>query len=118
MALIKCSECGKEISDTAEKCPKCGVRTLVGQLNYEKEKNHKGMEQVGIFSALLNLIGVILTFSSLITIIKNVDEYSGWIKYGWMDISDIISFETGIGLVFGIILLCTGSYMMWKKTQE
>ncbi len=22
--LIKCKECGKEISDTAEKCPNCG----------------------------------------------------------------------------------------------
>lgn len=24
MALIKCSECGKEISDKAQSCPKCG----------------------------------------------------------------------------------------------
>lgn len=24
MALIKCQECGKEISDTARKCPNCG----------------------------------------------------------------------------------------------
>lgn len=24
MALIKCSECGKEISDKADKCPNCG----------------------------------------------------------------------------------------------
>ena len=35
MALIKCPECGKEISDRAKKCPNCGfpikrknVRTL------------------------------------------------------------------------------------------
>lgn len=25
MALIKCKECGKEISDSAEKCPYCGI---------------------------------------------------------------------------------------------
>ncbi|WP_417039619.1 zinc-ribbon domain-containing protein, partial [Clostridium porci] len=24
MSLIKCPECGKEISDKAEKCPGCG----------------------------------------------------------------------------------------------
>ena len=24
MALIKCPECGKEISDAAESCPNCG----------------------------------------------------------------------------------------------
>lgn len=26
MALMKCPECGKEISDTVKKCPKCGMR--------------------------------------------------------------------------------------------
>ncbi len=25
MALIKCPECGKEISDRAARCPKCGI---------------------------------------------------------------------------------------------
>ena len=24
MALVKCNECGKEISDTARQCPNCG----------------------------------------------------------------------------------------------
>lgn len=32
MALIKCPECGKEISDTAKSCPNCG---------YEKERQSK-----------------------------------------------------------------------------
>ena len=26
MALIKCNECGKEISDKAKKCPHCGIK--------------------------------------------------------------------------------------------
>ena len=26
MALIKCSECGKEISDKAKKCPHCDFK--------------------------------------------------------------------------------------------
>ena len=30
MALIKCSECGKEISDSAERCPNCGSLTTKG----------------------------------------------------------------------------------------
>lgn len=29
MALIKCSECGKEISDKAKQCPYCGVENNV-----------------------------------------------------------------------------------------
>ena len=26
MALVKCPECGNEISETAKSCPKCGVK--------------------------------------------------------------------------------------------
>ena len=25
MSLVKCPECGKEVSDMAEKCPQCGI---------------------------------------------------------------------------------------------
>jgi DNA-directed RNA polymerase subunit RPC12/RpoP len=38
MALITCSECKSEISDTASKCPKCGFqlrkpqRSIIGQI--------------------------------------------------------------------------------------
>ena len=31
MALIKCNECGKEISDTAARCPGCGCVTKHGR---------------------------------------------------------------------------------------
>jgi predicted amidophosphoribosyltransferase len=27
MSLVKCKECGQEISDTANKCPNCGAPT-------------------------------------------------------------------------------------------
>tara|TARA_Y100001968_G_scaffold287198_1_gene288438 strand:- start:1962 stop:2228 length:267 start_codon:yes stop_codon:yes gene_type:complete len=37
MALIKCNECGKEISDKATTCPNCGSPTVFA----EKEKNAK-----------------------------------------------------------------------------
>ena len=30
MALIKCSECGKEMSDKATTCPHCGARDKTG----------------------------------------------------------------------------------------
>ena len=33
MALIKCPECGKEISDKAEKCPHCGKILQTKQKN-------------------------------------------------------------------------------------
>lgn len=38
MALIKCPNCGKEISDKAEKCPECGA-SFTANSNVE-EKMH------------------------------------------------------------------------------
>jgi DNA-directed RNA polymerase subunit RPC12/RpoP len=40
MALIKCSECGKEISDKAPACPSCGA-PLAAKLNDEDLKVFK-----------------------------------------------------------------------------
>ncbi len=36
MALIKCSECGKEISDTARICPNCGYRKQLKMTKLDK----------------------------------------------------------------------------------
>ena len=33
MAMIKCAECGAEISDDARACPKCGYRKRVEWIN-------------------------------------------------------------------------------------
>lgn len=38
MALIKCPECGKEVSDQAESCPNCGY-PIFGKVNKYKENN-------------------------------------------------------------------------------
>lgn len=39
MSLIKCVECGKEISDKAKQCPNCGI-------DFVKEKNKKTNEKI------------------------------------------------------------------------
>lgn len=36
MALIKCSECGKEISEQASSCPKCGCPTKENKIKNNK----------------------------------------------------------------------------------
>lgn len=58
MALIKCSECGKEISDKAKKCPYCGY-------DYNKSKIHKN-------SIIVIVIIIILTISFLIIFQSNI----------------------------------------------
>lgn len=50
MALIKCPECGKEISDTATTCPHCGTKT-----NYQKKKS--GWFALGL---IIFIIGILL----------------------------------------------------------
>lgn len=42
MALIKCKECGKEFSDTADACPNCGYRSIVPE-NRRKSKVVAGL---------------------------------------------------------------------------
>lgn len=66
MAMIKCSECGKEISDKAEKCPNCGCP--INQTGEKKEvkkpekKRNSTLSTVSAFLALFTCtspIGII-----------------------------------------------------------
>ena len=45
MALIKCKECGKEISDKADHCPHCGYKNPVEQQITEVRQNAFPPEQ-------------------------------------------------------------------------
>lgn len=47
MALIKCPECGKEISDSAQMCPNCGF-SIIGCFNEKKRKELLKKENVEI----------------------------------------------------------------------
>ena len=49
MALIKCPECSKEISDTAKNCPNCGYEK-------EKPKQNDNSNQSLSKSAIIKLI--------------------------------------------------------------
>ena len=42
MALIKCPECGKEISDTCESCVHCGYKLKKGNVNKPQVRRRKG----------------------------------------------------------------------------
>ena len=53
-----CQTCGAEIQDSAEICPKCGVRCAVQQSSADKSIRGKGLGVVlGLF---LGIIGIIL----------------------------------------------------------
>lgn len=55
MALIKCPECGKEISDEAKICPNCGAKS-------EQKRTTDNIIRIVIGASLL-IIGLMLYFN-------------------------------------------------------
>lgn len=61
MALIKCPECGKEISDTVKNCPNCGYK-----MKKKSEKKSKKNLMIILFVILVVLIvGGVVAFKSV-----------------------------------------------------
>lgn len=67
MALIKCSECGKEISDKAHHCPHCGNVYRKRTLQTKKEKSLA-------FKILIPIISSIAAFVFFIMAIILIDK--------------------------------------------
>ena len=59
MALLKCKECGKEISDTAKTCPHCGAKLSKG---------------VGCLGIALTIIGILFCLSLLLIVIGQINQ--------------------------------------------
>lgn len=72
MALIKCPECKKEISDTASKCPQCGYK-IKGTIDIQEIKN-KIIENKKIILIVLGIIIGIIIFSLLFSSNENKDS--------------------------------------------
>ena len=61
MALIKCSECGKEISDKATTCPNCGSPTVI-YLKDKKTQEEK-TQVVAFIAGMAVLIAFVFGYS-------------------------------------------------------
>ena len=71
MALIKCTECGKEVSDKAATCPNCGCPVVLGdepeletqsQQKARKKTNKKAVRIIGVCIAVLLLCSAYIYF--------------------------------------------------------
>lgn len=94
MALIKCKECGKEISDTATKCIHCGIE-------FDSQKKSKGM-----------VLDIIIIVSLIVYTIGKL-YYDGYLDF---DIYKDISF-TFIMIIFHelfSIMLFWGIFLQYK----
>lgn len=72
MALIKCSECGKEISSEATACPSCGnpikiqvSKTVEPTKPMEVELTSKKWKKRIAFAIILLLVGWVVCFKSI-----------------------------------------------------
>ena len=66
MALIKCPECEKEISDKAVSCPYCGVPILQGQDSCLQEKGPLDTTVQNKNTSTWGIVGIVLGGASLI----------------------------------------------------
>lgn len=82
MALIKCHECGKEISDKAGICPNCGcpvnIKAELSNENNEREVLNRKTLYIG-----LGIIIVIVMFFIIFKLLnQNSKEYCEGLKWG------------------------------------
>lgn len=78
MALIKCSECGKEISDKAKTCPNCGAPVQSNDLKQEVSWG----KAIGIIVGILFvLFGLFLTFDGLSKMSNDVSNSKKYDTY-------------------------------------
>lgn len=72
MAMIKCPECGREISDKAEKCPHCGcpIKDNVIKTKVKEEKIIAGKNSgLGITALVFSAIGLTFIVGLVLSII-------------------------------------------------
>lgn len=102
MALIKCNECGKEISDKAESCPNCG---------YKVKNNNKRVKKTGaivtlVASSIFVILFILMLLSELTPTQEN-PEYSntsGGITIGAPQNKKIISRDITLWLNWTFML--------------
>jgi len=102
MALIKCSECGREISDKAFACPNCGnpsqnINRITQQVPVMIEQTRKKWK-------VFQFLGVIIGIIGFYFFIKNL------IGGSWKDTG--VSFGLFIGFI-GLVLFIIGKIGAW-----
>lgn len=126
MALIKCYECGSQISDRATSCPHCGAPVVddnqisqpvapqqepvaVNVTNTVQEKKSNGFGKVGIIMSILSL------FFSMCVMVGNIVSFliSGYFSFSEVSLLIMLLFPLFVlALVFSII----GLFKQPKKT--
>lgn len=97
MALIKCPECGKEVSDKALSCPNCGYAMTV-RIDENNDERHRE-SAIGIIGLIFACLGFFIPFG----IIGGILSYIATSKKDKSVCGIIGSFITIINIVIWII---------------
>lgn len=94
MALIKCNECGKEISDTSKICVHCGAKTEIAKSNTKKNRI--------IFIIIVGIILLILSIYYIISTSTTSEYYEYYSTY--YDLSKLTESDKGKKIMCGGII--------------
>lgn len=116
MALIKCRECGEEISSRAERCPHCGAKTRFGM----NESERKQSSTLSVILTIVSVAGTILFFSGLMTMLGDIREYHNSWYGGYNYKSPLTDHEMGVimRMIFGLAIdigCSVGAFKLSKK---
>lgn len=112
MALIKCPECGKEISDTATTCPNCGYPLRVQPNNNFEESRQKTFNG-GKKATVIGILGVVFGFvlgvanadQSLLVDAYNITHYDQMPQPIGTMLAELIVIIGAILVIIGIIVM-------------
>lgn len=102
MALIKCPECGKEISDKATNCPGCGYPVLLRKKNLIPEFTEIKIQGKNELSTARMVIGIVMLVFSTLVIFQSCSA-------GLYNITTNSKNSDGIiGVLFAFFMIITG----------
>ena len=109
--LIKCSECGKEVSDKANTCPNCGAPV---QNNDNKEKELKDLARKVVYKEIDS--------KELHNILQDkgytIQEVSKYFKEYEQEKIDNSNIGGALAVIIGIIIFVIGAYFMMNGTGK
>lgn len=97
MALIKCSECGADISEKASICPKCGCPADV---SIEFIKNKKKHRQKKIVIGIISVFAIVIICLSIYKFITRPDTSGYFNDFKWGMTYDEVKKQLGDGAIY------------------
>ena len=104
MPLIKCPECGAQVSSHAESCPKCAYPIAGGGSTQAHGGKISTIEKTSKQYKLQLMLSLLLSIGSVVVMVAGVSENepsSGAIAFG------------AIGLLFGMIWFTVVRFSIW-----